>query len=155
MADVNGKKLEIKISNWLKKQNIYHKRIYDSKSMGQVSSAQPADLFIVYNRVFLYIETKHCQGNTFSLDRIRTSQFQGYFEFSKYPDERMDYLLLIEFEKGIYIIPMSVIVDYIETVDKKSISEKDCEGMPFAEYITDSADLKRYLLEYTEKIKFI
>jgi hypothetical protein len=69
MAD-KGKGFENLFKSWLKRENIYHQRFYDSRSVGGMSAPRPADFFAYRYPQLYFFELKDSET-----DKIYYSRF--------------------------------------------------------------------------------
>ena len=114
-----GKKLESKLHSWLKDLGIYHQRFFDSASQGMIGSARPADYWVyIYPQLF-FIECKETQAKSLGFSAIRPTQYKASLEAEKH---NIKYLLLISINNSLYAVKMGLIMAYIGSTKRKSMS---------------------------------
>jgi len=77
-----GKAFENKIAGWLKKEDYYYERFFDSRSAGFITSARPADYFVYHNKQLYYIELKERQSNKIQYSAL--TQLKGLNDKYRY-----------------------------------------------------------------------
>lgn len=131
-----GKTLEKKFQIEMKNHGVYYKRFYDSRSFGRVGATAPSDFFIWTGQKFILVECKESKKPVLYFDKIRPSQYKGYKEIENIPNS--DYLVLIEFNKQLYLWKMVEIYYRVENklkLNNKGIRIQDKKPITWNEFI--------------------
>lgn len=123
MSRNDGKNFERRISRWLDKTGFHNLRIFDSASIGRVSSKRPAD-FMVYNDEIFYVECKSTTNTNVSHESI-VRQARRLIRLRRNFGIRSFFLFDFIEEDGVVAVPTYELVVHVKESEKKSVNFDD------------------------------